>query len=117
MLSGYVFVHMVLDGYVHVAIVKTPAVPCSIRNSEGPLPVPQHQIEGLLIMMNAAQALTVHSFLKEGEPVSVIRGPLQGCVGIPDRIDHKRGRLIVRLDILKKSVSVELNIEDREPRG
>jgi transcription antitermination factor NusG len=117
MFPGYLFVNVILDVYVNLAIVKTPAVLCFIRNSEGPLPVPNHQIEGLQIMLNAAQPLTVYSFLKEGEPVRVVRGPLAGCTGILERIDHRRGRLVVGLPILGKSVSCDLCVEDCEPQG
>ncbi|MGA2937143.1 MAG: UpxY family transcription antiterminator [Syntrophobacteraceae bacterium] len=117
MFPGYVFVHVHLDAYLHLTVVKTPAVLCFIRNSEGPLPVPHHQIEGLQIMTNAALPLTIYSFLKEGESVKVVRGPLAGCVGILDRVDPKKGRLVVNLDIFRKCVSAELDIEDVEPSG
>jgi transcription antitermination factor NusG len=112
---GYVFVHVHLDAYSHLTVVKTPAVLCFIRNSEGPLPVPNHQIEGLQIMVSAAQPLAIHSYLTEGERVKVVRGPLAGCIGILQRLDYRRGRLIVSLPILGKSVSTELDIEDVEP--
>ncbi len=42
-------------------------------------------------------------------------GPLTGCIGILNRFDRKRGRLVISLDIIKKSVSVELDTEDVEP--
>src|SRR5208337_5192913 len=114
MFRGNVFVHVHVDNYVHVEIVRTPAVLCLVRNSQGPLPIPNHQIEGLQIMVSAAQPLTIYAGLKEGEPGRVVRGPLAGCVGSLERIDHKKGRLIVRMDIIGQSVSVELNIEDCE---
>jgi transcription antitermination factor NusG len=44
-----------------------------------------------------------------------VRGPLAGCIGILNRVDPKKGRLIVSVDIIKKSVSVELDLEDVEP--
>jgi transcription antitermination factor NusG len=53
--------------------------------------------------------------LKEGDWVQVVRGPLAGCVGILNRLDAKKGRLIVSVDIIKKSVGVELDTEDVEP--
>ena len=45
----------------------------------------------------------------------MVRGPLAGCMGILNRLDAKKGRLVVSVDIIKKSVSVELDTEDVEP--
>jgi transcription termination/antitermination protein NusG len=114
MFKGYLFVHVVLDAYSHLNVVKTPGALCFVRDSTGPLSVPNYQIQGLQIMLSAAQPLTIHSYLKEGERVRVTRGPLAGCTGILDRVNARRGRLIVNVDIFGKSVSVQLDIEDVE---
>ena len=111
---GYVFVHVLLDNYVNLTIVKTPGALNLLRNSEGPLSIPSYQIENLQTMINSTQPLKIHPYLKEGEWVQVVRGPLAGCIGILNRMDPKRGRLIVSVDIIKKSVSVELDLEDVE---
>ena len=105
--------NVVLDAYSHLNIVKAPAVLCFVRNSRG-LSVPCYQIESLQTMINAAQPLTIHSYLKEGEMVQVARGPFAGCIGILDRLNAKRGRLVLNVNIFGKSISVELDIEDVE---
>ncbi|MGA2026198.1 MAG: antitermination protein NusG, partial [Syntrophobacteraceae bacterium] len=81
---------------------------------EGPLSIPSYQIENLQTIINSTQPLKVHTYLKEGEWIRIVRGPLAGCIGILNRLDLKRGRLIVSVDIIKKSVSVELDMEDVE---
>ena len=112
---GYVFIHTVLDNYTAVNIVKTPGALNLIRNSEGPLPIPSYQIDNLKTVLCSSQPVSVHPYLKEGALVRVTRGPLAGCVGILNRVDPKKGRLIVSVDIIQKSVSVELDTEDVEP--
>ncbi len=112
---GYVFVNVVLDNYTNLNILKTPGALSLIRNSEGPLPIPAYQIENLRTMIGSSQPISPHQYLKEGDWVQVMRGPLTGCVGLLHRIDPKRGRLVVGVDIIKKSVSVELDTEDVEP--
>lgn len=112
---GYVFVFAVLDNYTNLNILKTPGALNILRNSEGPLPIPPYQIENLRTMVTSAQQLSAHPYLKEGDWVRVVRGPLAGCVGILNRLDPRRGRLVVGVDIIKKSVSVELDTEDVEP--
>lgn len=111
---GYVFVNVHLDSYVNLNIVKTAGALNLLRNSEGPLSIPSYQIENLQTIINSTQPLKTHTYLKEGEWIRVVRGPLAGCIGILSRLDLKRGRLVVSVDIIKKSVSVELDVEDVE---
>jgi transcription termination/antitermination protein NusG len=115
MFPGYVFVRTILDNYTHVHILKTPGALSFISNSEGPLPVPPFQIENLQTMIQSRQPFVLNPYLREGDWVHVVRGPLAGCVGILLRQNPKKGRLIVSVDIICKSVSVELDIEDVEP--
>jgi transcription antitermination factor NusG len=115
MFPGYVFINVVLDNYVNLTVVKTPGALSLLHNSEGPLSIPTYQIENLQTMVNSVQPLEIHPYLREGNWVHVVRGPLTGCIGILNRVDPKRGRLIVSIDIIRKSVSVELDLEDVEP--
>ena len=112
---GYVFVHTLIDSSANLNIVKTPGALTLLHNADGPLSIPPYQIENLQTVINSAQSLSTHSYLKEGDWVHVVQGPLAGCVGILNRLDAKRGRLVVSVDIIKKSVGVELDIEDVEP--
>ena len=115
MFPGYVFVHVLLDSYVQLTVVKTPGALSLLHNSQGPLSIPPYQVENLRTMINSIQPLEIHPYLRQGDWVHVVRGPLAGCIGILDRLDPKKGRLIVSVDIIKKSVSVELDLEDVEP--
>ncbi len=115
MFPGYVFIHVILDNYVNLAVIKTPGALNLLHNSEGPLSIPSYQIENLQTVINSVQPLQIHPYLKEGDWIQVLRGPLAGCIGILNRVDPKRGRLIVSIDIIKKSVSVELDLEDVDP--
>ena len=112
---GYVFFHTILDNYTNVQILKTAGTVSILRNSEGPLPIPSYQIENLQTMLSSSEPIGLHPYLKEGDWVMVVRGPLTGCSGILVRQNPKRGRLVVSLDIIQQSVSVELDMEDVEP--
>ncbi len=115
MFPGYVFVHLLLDSYVQLTVVKTPGALSLLHNSQGPLSIPPYQVENLRTVINSVQPLEIHPYLRQGDWVHVVRGPLAGCIGILNRVDPKKGRLIVSVDIIKKSVSVELDLEDVEP--
>jgi len=112
---GYVFVHTILDNYTNVNILKTPGALTILRNSEGPLPIPDYQVENLQTMLESEKTLSIHQYLQQGDWVRVVRGHLAGCVGILVRHNPKKGRLVVSIDIIQKSVGVELDMEDVEP--
>ena len=111
---GYLFIRTVLDNPTHVHILKTPGALVLIGNSEGPVAIPPHQIESLQTMLHSPQPIQLNPYLKEGDWVHVISGPLAGCMGILLRQNPKKGRLIVSVDIICRSVSVELDMEDVE---
>ena len=112
---GYVFVHTVLDNYVNLDILRTPGVVWILRNTSGPLPIPDYQIDSLKIMLNQPQITTAVPYLTKGDWVQVIGGPFAGCVGVLIRQDTRKGRLVVNIDIIRQSASVELDVEDVEP--
>lgn len=111
---GYVFVRAVLDNYTNVHILKTPGAIHILRNSEGPLPIPDFQIENLKTVLNTSAEISLHSYLKVGEWVQVVKGPFAGCMGILLRQNPRKGRLVVSVDLIQRSVSVEMNVEDVE---
>lgn len=112
---GYIFVHTILDNYTNVNILKIPGAVHILRNTEGPLPIPDYQIDNLKTLLGGSTEPSLHPYLKEGDWVQVVRGPLTGCTGILVRHNPKKGRLVISIDIIHKSVSVELDMEDVEP--
>jgi transcription termination/antitermination protein NusG len=111
---GYVFIRTVLDNSVHAEVVKTPGAVWIIRNSAGPLPIPDHQMESLQRLLAHPQVLVTGPLIHEGDLVRVCNGPLTGCIGVLVRSKRAKGRLVVNLDIIQQSVGVELDVEDVE---
>lgn len=111
---GYVFIHTILDNYTNVNILRTPGAVNILKNSEGPLPIPVYQIENLQTILTSSKAVDPHPYMKEGDWVRVIRGPLSSCMGYLVRHVPKKGRLVVSVDCIRQSVSVELDVEDIE---
>lgn len=112
---GYVFFHTVMDGVSHHHVIKTPGAITIVRNSEGPLSIPDYQIENLQTILESRGALKIHPYLKEGDWVQVVKGPLTGCMGILLRHNPRKGRLVVSVDLIQRSVSIELDVEDVQP--
>lgn len=73
------------------------------------------QIHALQTLTKNNMAITPCQYLKEGERVRVINGPLIGTEGILIRMKPNKNRLVLSVDLIKKSVSLELDELDVEP--
>jgi transcription antitermination factor NusG len=47
--------------------------------------------------------------LREGKRVRVIRGPLEGVEGILMQLKPTKGRLVISIDLLQRSVAAEID--------
>ena len=112
---GYLFVRSELDNHEQVRILQTPGVVRIVRNQDGPLPVPDSQMNSLITLLGHDRVLTSHPYLAEGMRVRIVNGPLYGCEGILVRRKNEKTRLVVAIDIIQQAVSVELSEEDVEP--
>jgi transcription antitermination factor NusG len=109
---GYCFARFLL---VHrVEVLKTPGVVEIIGNQDGPLAVPDHEVEAVQRLVASTLPYDPHPYLQAGQSVEVIRGPLKGLTGI---LLHKgsRARLVVSIHLIHQSASVELDAYDVTP--
>jgi transcription antitermination factor NusG len=65
--------------------------------------------------LNGKAAVSPFPYLKEGQLVRVVDGPLKDCEGFLVKIKEGRERLIISIDLLKRSVSVEIEGASVEP--
>ena len=78
-----------------------------------PIPVPHEQIESIKSLLETNFQFDPYPYFTEGEEVVVVRGPLEGMSG---KIIERKGvrRLILAVDLIKRSISVEVDIVDVE---
>lgn len=112
---GYLFVWTQMDQYAYYEILKTQSVVRILCSGGVPAPIPDEQINGIQILMKNNMAITPCQYLKEGERVRVVNGPLVGIEGILIKIKPNKNRLVLSIDLIKESVSVELDELDVEP--
>ncbi len=110
----YLFVYEMADRYRWLEIVKTPGIVRMLGNGNVPISIPEVQIESIKKILNGKNASTPIPYLKEGQMVKVVNGPLMGCEGIILDL-KKKDRLIISIDLLQRSVSAELDCADLEP--
>jgi transcriptional antiterminator NusG len=112
---GYLFVRTPMDPDTHLEILKTDSVVQILGDNSKPIPVPDDQIHGIQVLTKNGTAITAWPYLREGMRVRVVHGPLIGLEGFLLDTKPKKHRLILSVDLLKQSVSVEIDGLDVEP--
>lgn len=108
---NYVFVHIPASKRVRVLELSSVLSIAGTRHE--PTPLPDQDVERLrtgLLLVNAQP----HPVLTVGERVRIRRGPLEGLRGIVSR-QKNQFRVVLTLDLIMKSVAVEVCADDMEP--
>lgn len=111
---GYLFVRIRRSALDIMKVLKTDGVVRFVGfEPRKPEAIPEEQIESLQRLIESKEDINPYPYLKEGQRVRVKRGPLQGAEGI--LVKRKdRHLLIVSIDILMRSVSVQIDASDVE---
>ena len=108
---GYVFVRLALHD--RLKVLQVSGVSRLVGFGGAPVALPEEQIATLRAGLNGPLRAEPHPFLAIGRRVRVKVGPLQGLEGFVIR--RKSGtRLIITLDLIQRSVAVEMEAEDLE---
>ena len=110
---GYLFVRM--DRSERSQVLSVPGVHSIVGIGREPVALPQFEIEALRKSVDLLN-IEPHSYLNVGERATILRGPLTGITGIITR--KKNGlRFVLSLDLIMRSVAVEVDAADLEPCG
>jgi transcription antitermination factor NusG len=108
----YVFVRGGLNRRLQV--VTTPGVHMILFHGENVAMIPGVEIEAIRRAVEGPFRVEPHPFLKCGERVRVTRGSLQGVEGVLIRKKNLY-RLVLSVDMMAKSVAIEIDATDVEP--
>lgn len=108
---GYLFINCILTKETWLEIVKTYGVADILGDSHKPIPIPADQILSIRTLIDSGESIKSHPYLNTGDKVIVAGGSLKGAVGIYKAYDHKKGKLIVSVDLLSRSIEVEIESE------
>lgn len=110
---GYMFVRSELDDEKHVEILKCIGIIEILKNREGPIPIPEDQIENVLRLKKfEGEFISLNEFAV-GMKVKVIHGPLKGVIGFVDTIE--RDLIKVGIDAIPGSIAIHVNPAQIEP--
>ena len=71
--------------------------------------IPENEIESIKKVLNSELQAVPHSFVREGQRVRIGRGPLKDVEGVLLRIKPEKGLFVVSIDLLQRSVAVEID--------
>jgi transcription antitermination factor NusG len=107
--SGYCFARF--DPGDQLTVLKCPHVAAVVSFAGAPSPVPDIEIRSLRALVESDLQFDPVPFIKEGDRVEVVHGPLKGVVG---RLVRKgpHARLILAVDLISQAVSVTVDAAD-----
>jgi len=118
MFPGYLFVHHAIDKTACVEILKTRGVVRILGERWDRLAsIPDEEIATLQRITDTEVAVLRHPYLREGQRVRIVDGPLANVEGILVRSRPHRGLLVLSVDLLHQSVAVEIDCTQVLPVG
>jgi len=86
-----------------MAILTTPGVAGIVGFGNETVPIPEGEIETVRAVLRSGLAAEPYPFVREGQPVRISSGSLEGQEGIPAEKKNE-WRLIVSITMLQRSV-------------
>jgi len=110
MFPGYVFVHHAMDKNSYIEVRKTTGLVKLLGEQWDRLAVvPDREIEAIRKIHESRLPAIPHSYLREGQRVRITGGLLADVEGILLRTKPNKGLLVVSVDLLQRSVAVEVD--------
>lgn len=97
-------------------VLRTPGVFSIVESGGQPCAIPEGEIEAIRRAANSPAHLEPHPFLNSGDRVRIRSGPLAGIEGILTAA-KKRHRVVLSVELLRKSVGVEVDLAILERIG
>jgi transcription antitermination factor NusG len=108
-LPGYVLVRAKMEAHTHLRILQTASVVKIVGRQWPRLSwIPDEQVESLRLMLGAKVPVEEVPYWNCGDRVEVVAGPLAGLRGYVTTNEPRRNRVIVSIDLLRRSVAVEV---------
>jgi transcriptional antiterminator NusG len=110
--TGYVFCR--LDSGIPWSIVATPSVVRIVGTRKEISVIDEKEIEAIQLVMKSGVKVEPCAYAKIGDRVRITNGPLRGVQGIVTGYKNQQ-RLVLSVDLIQSSVSVEVNGYDLAP--
>lgn len=88
--------------------LQQPSIIRSVTFAGKPAVIPEEQIENLKKMISTNREIYIANRIQVGTRVRVTEGPFEGIEGVVYHTDKKEKMLAINIDLLNRSVSVQL---------
>lgn len=110
MFPGYLFLRHAIDKASYINVCKARGLVRILGERWDRLSViPDAEIEAIQTVLNTSLPVMPHPYLREGQRVRITQGPLRGIEGILVQSKPAKGLLILSVDLLQRSVAVEVD--------
>ena len=110
MFPGYLFLHEALDKYMDIEVRKARGIVAILGDGwERRAVVPTHEVDAIRRVVDTGVEARSHPFLKQGQRVRILRGPMTDVEGIFVRSKPNKGLLVLSVEMLHRSVAVEVD--------
>jgi transcription termination/antitermination protein NusG len=110
MFPGYLFLRHALEKTSYLEVRKARGLVRILGERWDHLSVvPEAEIAAIHTTLHASVPVMPHAYLREGQRVRITHGPLRGVEGIFIQSKPAKGLLILSVDLLQRSVAVEID--------
>ena len=110
MFPSYLFLHHIMDKLGFIDVSKARGLVRVLGERWDRLsPVPESEINAIQRVLRAELPVAPHPYLREGQRVRITHGPLSGVEGILVQNRLNKGLLVLSIDLLRRSVAVEVD--------
>jgi len=108
LLPGYAFVHFDMNPEIYWDIIKTTGVVRMVSFRGTPIPAKDEEMSSLMILDGTDRTVQNQTYVKAGDKVMIMEGPLKGLVGFYLRRKGQSDKVVVSVELLKRSLAVEI---------
>jgi transcriptional antiterminator NusG len=107
---GYLFLNDALDKAAHIEARKARGVVRILGDGwDRPALIPDPEIEAIRRLVSARFPMLPHPYLREGSRVRIVAGPLAELEGILVKVRPDKGLLVLSVNLLQRSVAVQVD--------
>jgi len=92
----------------HLEILRTVGVVRIVSFRSKPVPASEEEISSLMILDGTDRTVQNQDFMKKGDRVMIMEGPLKGLIGYYLRHKAQSDKVVVTVELLKRSLAVEI---------
>ena len=108
LLPGYVFVHFEMNPEAYWEVIKTVGVVRMVAFRGVPTAANDDEINSLMILNGTDRTVQNRTYMKTGDRVMIMEGPLKGVIGFYLRHKGQSDKVVVSVELLQRSLAVEI---------